>query len=121
VFTVWEPILVTDWKKPGSRILARISEPRVKQLWDPEHLVAKQLAGDARPPQQEPGCCTRNGIFWDLAAVYPPDAQWTQKMPPATLFDGAVVKMEAEIEAAIRKLATVGGEDIRRPLYKGRD
>ena len=104
MFTVWEPILVTDWKKPGSSVLARLNDPRVKQIWDSKHLIAKQLAKDARAPQPEPGCCTRNGILWDLAAVYPPGEIWTEAMPPAALFDGAVVSMEADIDAAVRKL-----------------
>jgi len=78
-------------------VLGRLTDPRVKQFWDSNHLIAKQLAKDARPPQPEPGCCTRNGILWDLVAVYPPDAVWTQTMPPAVLFDGAVVRMEADI------------------------
>jgi hypothetical protein len=104
VFAVWEPILVTDWREPGGSVLRRLPDPRAKQFWDSNHLVAAQLAKDARPPQPEPGCCTRNGILWDLVAVYPPDAVWGEAMPPAVLFDGAVVNMEADIEAAVRKL-----------------
>ena len=104
VFAVWEPILFTDWKKPGEGVLRRLTDARVKQIWDSQHLIAQQLAKDARPPQPKPGCCTRNGILWDLAAVYPPDALWTETMPAAVVFDGAVVNMEAEIEAAVRKL-----------------
>lgn len=103
VFAVWEPILVTDWWRPGSGVLARLSDTRVKHIWDSKHLVARQLAKDARPPQPEPDCCTRNEILWDLAAVYPPDAHWTEAMPAAVLFNGAVVNVESEIEAAIRK------------------
>jgi hypothetical protein len=51
-----------------------------------------------------PECCTRDGILWDPVAVYPPDAKWTDAMPPAVVFNGAVVHLESEIEAAIRKL-----------------
>lgn len=101
---MWEPILATDWRKPGSGVLGRITDSRVKQIWDSKHLVAKQLAKDARRPQPEPECCTRDGILWDLVAVYPPDAVWTEAMPTAVLFNGAVVHVESEIEAAVRKL-----------------
>ena len=104
VFAVWEPILVTDWRKPGRSVLGRMADSRVKQIWDSRHLIAKQLANDARPPQPVPGCCTRDGVLWDLVAVYPPGAAWTETMPPAVLFDGAVVSMETDIEAAVRKL-----------------
>ena len=95
---------MTDWKKPGSSVLGRMTDSRVKQIWDSEHLIAKQLAKDARPPQPAPECCTREGILWDMAAVYPPESKWTEAMPPAVLFNGAVVHIEAEIEAALRKL-----------------
>ena len=54
VFAVWEPILFTDWSKPGAGVLARLSDPRVDQIWDRQHLVAKQLAKDARAPQPKP-------------------------------------------------------------------
>jgi hypothetical protein len=103
-FAVWEPILFTDWKKPGSSVLARITDARVKQIWDSEHLLAKQLAKDARAPQPKPECCIRNGILWDLVAVYSPDARWTDAVPPAVLFNGAVVHLESELEATISKL-----------------
>ena len=104
VFATWEPILLTDWSKPGQSVLNRIADSRVKQLWDPQHLLATQLAKDARPPQPAPECCTRDGILWDLVAVYPPDAVWREAIPPAALFNGAVVEQEAAIEAALRKL-----------------
>lgn len=103
-FAVWEPILVTDWKKPGGGVVARISDVRAKQFWDPEHLTAKQLAKDARSPQPQAECCTRDEILWDLVAVYGPDAVWGDKMPPAVLFNGPVVQLESEIEAVMRKL-----------------
>lgn len=101
---MWEPILVTDWKKPGNGVAGRITDSRVKQIWDAQHLVARQLAKDARPPQPEAECCTRDGILWDLVAVYPPAAIWEEKMPSAVLFNGAVVNLESEIEATIQKL-----------------
>ena len=104
VFAVWEPILITDWRAPGAGVLRRLTDSRATQIWDAKHLVAKRLAQDARDPQPKPGCCTRNGILWDLAAVYPPGATWTDAMPPAVLFDGAVVNMEADIETAVRTL-----------------
>jgi len=103
-FAVWEPILVTDWKKPGASVAKRIADTRARQFWDKEHLVARQLAKDARAPQPQPDCCNRAGILWDLVAVYAPDAVWTDTMPPATLFQGPVVDLEQDIEATMRKL-----------------
>ena len=104
MFTVWEPILVTDWRRPGGRVIRRLADSRAKHIWDSDHLVAKQLAKDARNPQPSPDCCTQDGILWDLAAVYPAGAVWSDAIPPAVLFNGPVVDMEQDIETAVRKL-----------------
>ncbi len=77
------------------------------EIWDRQHLVAKHLAKDARPPQPEPQCCTRNGVLWDLVAVYPPDAVWTEAMPPAVLFDGPVVHKQTQIGTALQDLREI--------------
>ena len=72
VLVVWEPMLPTDWSRPSGMVQARISDPRVVQFWDKDHLVAKELR------QQLPAqvCCQRNGVIWDFAAVYPNNAHW---------------------------------------------
>jgi hypothetical protein len=97
-------MIFTDWRKPGNRILARLSDPRVEQIWDRQHLVAKQLAKDARAPQPEPECCTRNGVLWDLAALYPPAVLWTDTLPQAVLFNGPVVDRRPQIQAILLNL-----------------
>ena len=94
-------MILTDWRKPGYRVLARLSDPRVEQLWDSQHLVAKQLAKEAHAPQPEPQCCTKNGFFWDLVAFYPPYVLWTDGLPPAILFDGPVVDQEEKIQGML--------------------
>ncbi len=40
VFAVWEPMLPTDWSSPNTHVLARLSDPRVIQVWDKKHLIA---------------------------------------------------------------------------------
>ena len=47
MFNVWEPILPTDFSKPMSIVLNRISDPRVMQFWDEEHVLATLMARDA--------------------------------------------------------------------------
>ncbi len=101
VFVVWEPILPTDFSPPTTFALRLASDVRVRQYWDPNHLVAKQLASDARPPQPAPDCCDQSGILWDLAAIYPKGARWDDRMPPATLFNGPVVDLKTEIAGLI--------------------
>lgn len=92
VFAVWEPILPTDWSAPSSWALARLSDARVHQFWDKQHSLAKIMAG-SRDKQSKPQCCNRNGNLWDLIAVYPPESVWNDRLPPAVVFDGPIVRM----------------------------
>jgi hypothetical protein len=91
VFAVWEPILLTDWGKPTNFTLRRLSDRRVRQFWDKGHALANVMA-ESRSPKSAPDCCDRRGILWDLIAVYPAGAVWRQTLPPATLFNGPVVR-----------------------------
>ena len=101
VFIVWQPILPTDFGAPTTSVLSRASDRRVQQYWDRDHVLAKQMAADARAPQPEQECCVRSGILWDLVAVYPKGARWDDRMPPATIFNGPVVDITEAIEAAL--------------------
>jgi len=90
---VWEPILPTDYLSPGTAVLARLSDPRVEQYWDKNHLFAEQLGhkilSDRGQPQ--PKCCTSKGIPWDEVAVYPQNALWDEQLPRAVFLNGPVV------------------------------
>ena len=92
VFAVWEPILPTDWMPPTTGALGRLSDRRIKQFWDKNHRLAKLMA-DGRVGQLQPDCCNRNGILWDLIAVYPEGAEWFEVLPRATVFNGPVVRV----------------------------
>jgi len=105
VFAVWEPILPTDWQRPGTPATGRLPDNRVLQFWDKQHLLAQRLAADARAPQPERHCCLRDGFLWDLAAVYPPGMRWTDHLPPAVFFDGPVVKMKDGLTEILSRAA----------------
>jgi hypothetical protein len=90
VFVIWEPILPTDWNKPMSVVLHRLSDTRAIQIWDKQHQVAGPMEESA--PDQHLGCCKRNGTLWDIIAVYPPGAQWTDSLPASEFFAGPVVR-----------------------------
>lgn len=103
VFAVWEPILPTDWSKPNSSVLRRLSDRRVRQFWDAGHAIATALKTATAAGRVQPNCCERNGILWDLAAVYPPGAQWGETLPEPVFLDGAVAPVAAQLEAAMAK------------------
>ena len=94
-------MLPTDWAAPASSALRRLSDARVRQYRDPNHLLATQMKKDAHAPQPEQDCCVRSGILWDLAAVYPPGSIWSERMPPATVFNGPVVDVTEAIGDAV--------------------
>jgi hypothetical protein len=94
IFAIWEPILPTDFSSPGTLVLARLSDPRVAQYWDENHLFAEQLRrkieSDAGQPQ--PNCCTGRGVPWDEVAVYSQDTRWDAQLPRAVFLNGPVVR-----------------------------
>ena len=101
MFVIWEPILPSDWVGATTGALRRISDDRARQYWDEGHVLAKQMARDARAPQPAPACCESDGVLWDLAAVYPAGAKWGDTLPAARVFDGPVVNIASQIEAAL--------------------
>ena len=102
LFVVWEPILLTDFARPISSVLQRMPDLRVRQYWDPQHVLSAQMTRDARAPQPVQDCCDRRGYLWDLAAVYPPGSTWTDRLPTATVFNGTVLDIVDQLAAAIQ-------------------
>jgi hypothetical protein len=101
VLVIWEPILRTDWSAPRRGTLARISDRRARQFWDPNHLVSVQLSRNrvAKAGQQGPDCCEDQGFFWDDAILYGPHAHW-KDMPVAVFWNGPVWKIIPQLEKA---------------------
>ena len=97
-------MLATDWSAPSGSTLARISDPRARQFWDPHHLVSPQLTRirAVKPGQQQPDCCQDNGFFWDEAILYPPHSQW-KDMPVSVFWNGPVWKIIPALENAVHK------------------
>jgi hypothetical protein len=102
VLAIWEPMLPMDWGPPTRWALARLSDPRVQQFWDKDHVMAKRMTDDARAPQPVPDCCTRSGVLWDLAAVYSGGARWDGRLPSAVVFNGPVIDVVSTIESHLR-------------------
>jgi hypothetical protein len=102
VLVVWEPILATDWRLPSGSTLARIPDIRVRQFWDPEHIVAGALNSFVRqePLQPEPGCCVQNGFYWDDAILYPSRSRW-KDAPTSVFWNGPVARMIPGLETAL--------------------
>ena len=80
-------------------VQSRISDLRVVQFWDKEHLVAKVI--DQQLSSSQPSCCRRDGILWDLAAVYPEKVRWENAAP--IFIDGPVVAVSAGAQQKLFK------------------
>jgi hypothetical protein len=103
VFAIWEPILPTDWAQPRSSVLQRLSDNRVRQFWDVDHLVAAVLRKVEETGKLHRDCCERKGFLWDLTAAYPPGAHWPETLPQPILFNGPVVHVAAELDSVLAK------------------
>jgi hypothetical protein len=103
VFVIWEPMITTDWTTPSNRTLGRIADSRVRQFWDPKHLVSGELTrfAQAKPLQFHPDCCHDDGFYWDMAIVYPPGASW-QEVPDYRFANGPVYRIIPALESALR-------------------
>src|SRR5260370_36603607 len=87
-----EQTLPTDWSRPSGMVQSRISDPRVIQYWDNDHLVARELQHQL---SSEPSCCQRSGVLWDLAVLYGKQAQWDTNSP--IFADGTVVEAAPDL------------------------
>jgi len=101
VFVIWEPILPADWSKPRTGALQRIGDSRVRQYWDPNHVLSGVLKKAEESGRLHPDCCDRKGFLWDLAAVYAPGAEWRETLPEPILFNGPVVKRTSELDSIL--------------------
>jgi hypothetical protein len=101
VFAVWEPVRFVDWQRPTTAALARLSDPRVAQFWDHDHILANQIENDAAASQGRPNCCEAKSILFDLVAVYPAAAKWGDHLPPPVIFDGPIMNVVPKIQPII--------------------
>jgi len=104
VLVVWEPILLTDWTPPSRSTLARVSDPRARQFWDPQHLVAEQVSRMAKEQTSlpEPDCCKEKGFDWDEAILYASHRRSKNSRVPA-FWNGPVYRAIPGLENALRE------------------
>ena len=101
VLVVWQPMLVTDWGRPSTGSLGRLSDPRVRQFWDGRRTVADALKASFPAREETIGCCVTNGVWWDLMAVFPPGAEWKDRFPEPLLLDGTVEEVADRFTALV--------------------
>lgn len=90
IFVVWSPVLMTDWGRPSTATLARVSDARAAQFWDRGRLISHSM-----------GEQNRRGVVWDYIAVYSPGAIWKDRPPEALYHGGPVVRVTDAARAAL--------------------
>lgn len=103
VLAVWEPILPTDWSAPGPTAMKRLHDRRVRQFWDPNHLIAAAIKKVEVSGAVHPDCCERKGFFWDMTAAYAPGAHWGDALPEPVLLNGPVVNTVIDLDGVVAK------------------
>lgn len=104
VFAVWEPVRFADWLRPSTAALARLADRRAIQFWDHDHILANQIEKDSLASKGRPNCCEAHDILFDLVALYPAAAKWSDHLPPPTIFDGPIVKVVPEIQPLLLRV-----------------
>jgi hypothetical protein len=99
-------MLPTDWSAPSASALQRLDDPRVRQFWDPNHMVAVAIKKAQQAGQRHPDCCERKGFLWDLTATYDPGAEWRDNLPEPILLNGPVVETVSDLDTAVVKVST---------------
>jgi hypothetical protein len=107
VLVVWEPIAIGDFASPNTKTMARIPDGRVRQFWDPQHLLAKELVRRADGAKSNPSyprrdCCVERGFDFDEAALYAPGSRWRDD-PTPLFWNGAVVDVIESLEKSLRE------------------
>jgi hypothetical protein len=98
-FVVWEPVLPTDLGAPSTATLKRLSDQRVSQYWDKEHVVSRLL-----------GERDRASVVWDYVAVYQPGKLWDQAPPEPASSGVPVVRAIDKTRDEIQRLIQAVGK-----------
>ena len=81
--------------------LKRLYDRRVRQFWDPNHLIAAGIKKAEVSGALHPDCCERKGFLWDLTAAYAPGTQWRETLPEPILLNGPVVQTVSDLDSAV--------------------
>jgi len=100
MLVVWEPILLTDWGPPRTSTLSRISDGRVRQFWDPKHLVSATLKKMASQTTSGPAPERHERYYWDQALVFAPNVKWESE-PRPSFWQGPVYRVIPGLETAL--------------------
>jgi hypothetical protein len=100
---VWEPVIWTDVGPPTTSVMARLSDPRVVQFWDPQKALSRVMVDRWRKLGKIPEL-EHDTVIWDFVALYDPGARWDGGPPPPRWHGYPVVKAIDGLRAALREV-----------------
>lgn len=115
VVVVWEPILPTDWRRPTTSTLTRISDARVAQFWDPHHLASREIERGLTAKNVAFHGHTSRGNLWDLAVLYPAGSQFPNTLPAPAFIDGPIADVAPELQQKLQRLVSASAEKSLLP------
>jgi hypothetical protein len=91
VLVVWMPVLVSDVAPPTSSKLALLPGASVRQFWDPEQLVSRELLALGRAhlerwSAEEQEQITGASVAWDVLVMFPGGSRWEAQLPLPSLW-----------------------------------
>ncbi|HYW42294.1 MAG TPA: hypothetical protein VE959_05525 [Bryobacteraceae bacterium] len=98
VFVIWEPVLATDWLRPGPAQTSFVRDGRATHFWDHDHLLSALYQAQGSLARTEKVGFRMKNVIWDTALVYPPGVKWGA---PASLMVAPVVNYHDELERAL--------------------
>jgi hypothetical protein len=109
VFVVWEPVLGSDLGPPSDENIARVSDLRVHQYWDPKLLLSDEFlaltkAFPEKFSEEHKKELARRNLIWDAVVVFNPGITWGAMLPFPDYSGGPVVDIT---EALSQKLASI--------------
>lgn len=91
VYVVWGTVLPDDRDPPTLEVYSRLSDPRVKQFWDPDHDVSLMVRAAADSGMKVfHDFKTGEHTPYDMANLYKPGTKWVEKIP-APIYVGVPV------------------------------
>lgn len=109
LLAVWEPIFDKD-PAPTRKLLSNITDRRVHQLWDPQHIISDEMrASEVAHPGSLPQARTRTnnvdgGIMYDTVVIFPAGQRWGTTLPPSEYLEVGLEAILPQMRDHLAKL-----------------
>ncbi|MGQ0504435.1 MAG: hypothetical protein ACT4TC_03880 [Myxococcaceae bacterium] len=110
VFVVWDDVLSVHGKPPPEKVVGLLTDPRIHQLWDPEHFMSDEMKrvvdgrGNATPQARLRTGESETGILYDTVVLFPAGVRWMEKLPTPVFLDNGFERVKEEFQKRLSAL-----------------